>query len=194
MINLIHAINQIVPLKEADVQQLRSLVSERNYSKNQVVREQNVIEKHIYFVQSGLLCGMYEQQDREVVNWFCAENHFITSIKSFHSQAPCLDRIVALEDTRVYKLNYSDINRNFTNHPVLERLIRILMQQSYIVLEERTMSLQCSLARDRYEKFVSSNRPLMQRISLGHLASYLGISQETLSRVRRSKRPCLLSA
>ena len=194
MINLLQAINQIVPLNDVEVQLLRSLVSERNYLKNQVVREQNVIERHIYFVQSGLLCGMYEQHDKEVVNWFCAENQFITSIKSFHNQAPSLDRIVALEDTRVYKLNYSDINRSFTEHPVFERFVRILMQQSYITLEERTMSLQCSLARDRYENFVSSNRSLMQRISLGHLASYLGISQETLSRVRGSKRSCLISA
>ena len=191
MISLLQAINQIVPLNDLEVLKLSAMVSTTTYFKNQVVRKQNKVERYIYFVESGLLCGMYEQQEKEIVNWFGTENQFITSIRSFHSQAPSFDKIVALEDTHLCKLKYSDISELFLEHPVFERFIKILVQQSYIALEERTMSLQSSLAKDRYEDFVKLNRSLMQRISLGHLASYLGISQETLSRVRGSKRPCL---
>lgn len=184
MKNLLQVISQFVSLNEEEIAQMSSLITYTTFAKNETLREVNRVEEHIYFVESGLLCGMFNQNRREVINWFCDQNEFITSLNSFNTQTPSFEKVVALEESRVYRIHYDDLHKLFAIYPVFERLARVLTQRYYVSLEERSLALQCLTAKERYEELVRLKPKLVQRISLGQIASYLGISQETLSRVR----------
>lgn len=187
MKNLIQQINQIVPLDDIALAKFISVVNATKISKGSILLKQKAIENHIYFIEKGLLCGIIYNHDKDIINWFATENQFVTSLSSFITQKPSFENIVALEETELYKINYNDLQKLFSEFTAFERLGRILTEQYYVQLEERSLSLQYESAKQRYHTFVQSNSSLLHRISLGQLASYLGISQETLSRIRAKK-------
>jgi CRP-like cAMP-binding protein len=92
--------------------------------------------------------------------------------------------VQALEETEVIEIPYSVLQHLYKIFPETERLGRIITENYYIKLEERFLSLQFKTAKERYQKLLNSKPSLIQRVSLGQIASYLGITQETLSRIR----------
>jgi CRP-like cAMP-binding protein len=106
---------------------------------------------------------------------------------SFIIQKPSYESIEALENCLVYEITYENLQLLYKQISGFEKLGRILTEQYYIQLEERTLSLQYLSANEKYKQFLEKDPELYQRISLGQLSSYLGISQETLSRVRAKK-------
>lgn len=187
MKKLIEEINRIIPLDEIATSKISSVVSQTIILKDDFLLKQDTTEKYLYFIETGLLCGIIFKPEKTLINWFATENEFVTSLYSFITQKPSFESIVALEDSELYKIRHDDLQKIFLEIPAFERLGRILTEQYYVQLEERTLSFQYQSARQRYDNFVQSYPSLLQRISLGQLASYLGISQETLSRVRAKK-------
>ncbi|GGG07902.1 Crp/Fnr family transcriptional regulator [Pontibacter amylolyticus] len=149
-----------------------------------LVREGMVCNK-LYFLEQGCLRGYYNNLDgKEVTYWFGFENNFITSFYSFISRKPGIENIQTLEDSTLWGISSEALHQLFDQHHDLERLVRIINEQYYIRLEERLMAMQFKTARERYEQLLETSPHILQRIPLGQIASYLGISQETLSRIR----------
>ena len=92
--------------------------------------------------------------------------------------------IQAIEDCVLTELSFSSLQNLYKTFPETERLGRIITENYYIKLEERILSLQFKTAKERYQKLMQKKPSLIQRVSLGQIASYLGITQETLSRIR----------
>ena len=103
---------------------------------------------------------------------------------SFISKKPSAETIQALEDCEVQQLSYAALQNLYIHFPETERIGRIITESYYIKLEERMLNMQFKTAKERYDKLLRSNASLLQRASLGQIASYLGITQETLSRIR----------
>ena len=89
-----------------------------------------------------------------------------------------------MEDSVLTQVSFSALQQLYIQFPETERLGRIITENYYIKLEERLLSLQFKTAKERYQNFQLSKPSLLQRTSLGQIASYLGITQETLSRIR----------
>lgn len=184
MQSLLSSILQMVKLDEVDLEKLSPYVKEKTVQKNVVLLKQGAIARYIYFIESGLLYSTVFQKDKDIVSWFAQENEFFTSMYSFISQKPSFETIIALEESKLYYISYDDLQKLYLSVPKFERLGRILTEHYFIQLEERTLSLQYQSAKERYNDFMKNYPELHQRVSLGLLASFLGISQETLSRVR----------
>jgi CRP-like cAMP-binding protein len=89
-----------------------------------------------------------------------------------------------LEDCELIQIPYSHLQQLYNDFPETERIGRILTENYYVKLEGRLMSLQFTSAKERYELLMTNNPSIIQRAPLGYIASYLGITQETLSRIR----------
>jgi CRP-like cAMP-binding protein len=89
-----------------------------------------------------------------------------------------------LEETDLIKIPYASLQGLYKNYPETERVGRILTENYYIKLEERLLNIHFKTAKERYQTLLEKKPSLLQRASLGQIASYLGISQETLSRIR----------
>ncbi len=139
---------------------------------------------HVYFLEQGCVRGFYNLDGKEISYWFAFENNFVTSFFSFITRKPGVENIQLIEDCTLWAITYDDLQKLYTKHPDMERLGRIMHERYYVMLEERFVSNHFKEARERYENLLTHAPHILQRVPLGYIASYLGITQETLSRIR----------
>ncbi|MBL0304205.1 MAG: Crp/Fnr family transcriptional regulator [Cytophagaceae bacterium] len=185
MDKLITIINQFANISEQAKNELFDIVSMKGFDKGSYIVEQGKTCKHLYFIKSGFLRGFYYQDGKEITSWFASENDTVTSMYSFISQKPSFETIEVLEDSTLFEISYNNLQLLFEKYPEFNLIGRLLTEKYYIELEERTISLQFQTATERYLKLLQQQPQLLQKASLGMIASYLGISQETLSRIRK---------
>ncbi len=140
--------------------------------------------QHVYFLESGCLRGYYNLEGREITYWFAFENNFVTSLLSFVTQKPGMENIQLLEDCKLWAITYDDLQQLYEKHADISRLGRIMNERYYVMLEERFVSNHFKEAKQRYDNLLSQSPHILQRVPLGYVASYLGMTQETLSRMR----------
>ncbi|MGZ4039246.1 MAG: Crp/Fnr family transcriptional regulator [Bacteroidia bacterium] len=138
----------------------------------------------LYFTESGLLRGYYFDEEKEITHWFSKEGEFATGLYSFISKESSFEYIQAIEDCVLTQISHDDLEKIYARFPETERLGRLIVQDYYVKLEERLIALQFKTAKERYRHLEEHNSALLLRAPLGQIASYLGITQETLSRIR----------
>ena len=138
----------------------------------------------MFFIESGLVRGYYFSEEKEITNWFALEEEFATNFYAFITNKTSFENIQALEDCSLTKISYSALQNLYIKFPETERIGRIITENYYIKLEERILNIQFKTAKERYQKLAKTKPAILQRASLGQIASYLGITQETLSRIR----------
>lgn len=141
----------------------------------------------MFFIKSGLMRGYYLDDGKEVTNWFAKESEFATCFYAFITNKNSFEIIETLEDCELIEISYSSLQNLYTEFPETDRIGRIITENYYIKLEERLLNLQFKTAKERYQSLSLSKPFLLQRASLGQIASYIGITQETLSRIRAEK-------
>jgi CRP/FNR family transcriptional regulator, anaerobic regulatory protein len=156
-----------------------------HFYKNEIILEKGKVCKNLYFIEKGLARGFFIVEDgKDITNWFAPDGTLATSTYSFISQNPSFENIIALEDCKMQTISRKKLYDLYDKFPEMNEMGRKLIEIYYLELEERVNDLQFQTAKQRYEKFVKQDGYLLQRTSLGHIASYLGITQETLSRIR----------
>jgi CRP-like cAMP-binding protein len=140
--------------------------------------------RHVYYLEKGLTRTFYIKDGKEVTERFCAENTFTCSITGHLTNTPDNRQIELLEDAIVWSMPYTELEKLYDAYHDIERLGRYLITQDLIQLHQRLTDLQFMSAQERYTKFIASAPSLLQRVPLGLISSYLGITQETLSRIR----------
>lgn len=140
--------------------------------------------RHLYFLESGALRGFYNLDGKEITHWFGFENDFVTSFHSFITGEAAVENIQLLEGSIVWAISKEKLTGLFDCFHEVERLIRIAYEKYYIRLEERFVNAQFKTAAERYSNLMQQTPHILERVPLGNIASYLGISQETLSRIR----------
>ena len=163
---------------------LKANSEQLKFLKNEEVLSFNDNCNYLYFIEKGFLRGYYYLDTREVTTWFSQENEFATCFYSFISRQPSVETIQAIEDTTLIRISYDTLQQVYKMYPETERVGRILTETYYLKLEERFLSIQFKSAKERYQNLLKTKPSLLKRAALGQIASYLGISQETLSRMR----------
>ena len=135
-------------------------------------------------MNKGLTRIYYKKEEKEITDNFSAENEWVTSIYSFLKNTPDHFYIQTLEETEIVKISLIDLENCFKDFPEMERFGRILISQYFLEQSERIISYQFNSAVERYQFFERTQKNKLQRVPLGMLASHLGMTQETLSRVR----------
>jgi CRP-like cAMP-binding protein len=135
-------------------------------------------------VQQGCLRGYYLLDGKEITHWFAFENDFVTSFHSFITQQPAVEDIQLLEGSVLWMISKSALDELFRQYHEVERVVRIAYEKYYIRLEERFINSHFTSAKERYENLLHESPHILERVPLGYIASYLGITQETLSRIR----------
>lgn len=153
-------------------------------SKNEYLLTEGKICRHLYFLEKGALRGFYNLEGKEITHWFAFEKDFVTSFHSFITQQPAVENIQLLEGSILWSISKETLADLFNRFHEIERLVRIAYEKYYIRLEERFVNAQFKSATERYESLLQQTPHILERVPLGQVASYLGISQETLSRIR----------
>lgn len=184
MESLLKTIDQFLSLSPEIQESLTSKTKLRYLKKKEILLEPNKQIHSLFYVNRGLLRGFFYQKRKDITTWFSLEGEITTSITSLITGKPSLEGIEALEDCELGEISYNDLNDLYDTFPEFNRLGRMLMELYYIELEERAVHFQFKTAKERYTYFISKYSHAFHRIPLTHIASYLGITKETLSRIR----------
>lgn len=161
------------------------LLFEEQFGKGDFLLRMGRTSDRIAFIQQGLFRQYYLLDGKEVTMCFCREYTLTCSYRSLITQQPSELGIEALEKSRVLSLRYRDLQALYGLDAFWQQVGRMAAEQEYVVRDHHTHFLQDLSAAERYAHILQEERSLLQRVSLQHLASYLQVAPETLSRVRK---------
>ncbi len=164
---------------------LFSCFEEKVFTKNEYLLKEGKICRHLYFLKQGALRGYYNADGKVITHWFGFEDNFVTSFYSFITERPAVENLQFMEGSIVYAISKERLNGLFNQYHEIERLVRIVYEQYYIRLEERYVNAQFKTAAELYHNLLEQSPHIVERVPLGYISSYLGITQETLSRIRK---------
>lgn len=138
----------------------------------------------LYILEKGILRFYYIYNNKEVTTWFCKEN-MVAFSSSFFFRIPSFENIQLLEDSSIHYISGDVLEELYKTNEEINTIGRKLSEEYCMEFEERVASLQTQTALERYEKLMKESPDIFQRVALGQIASYLAVSPETLSRIRR---------
>ena len=184
MVGFVNFCQQLVPLDPSAEAELTSKLRERTYAKGSLLLNAGEVCKKLYFIEYGLVKTCFIKEDKEFIMRFFAEDSMFTVLDSFTTQQVATYSVLALEQTHVTSLTKVDLTLLCQKHHCIEAFFSRLVTLASVNMMKRLSEMLEENARERYTHFIKENGSLAQRISLGNLASYLGITQVTLSRIR----------
>lgn len=181
-------LENIVSFPKQELDDIVSHFEKESVEKNQtLVRDGQVCNK-LYFIDKGLGRSFYLKEDgKEITQWFFIEGKIMSSVESFFQQIPSLYYLQMLEDSVVYSITRENIDMLFNKYHNMERFGRLLSTEMLTRVVNKLNALQFQTARERYTYMLTEFPNISNRVPLGYLASYLGMTQETLSRIRRQE-------
>jgi CRP-like cAMP-binding protein len=185
MEQIFRVFNQYTHLSLDTIELLNRQLTFKKIKANEVLLKQGSTCKSMFFLQKGIVRGYYEKDGKSVTNWFAVDNDIVTSLSSFIAQKPSYESIETLTDCELYHISYPALQDIYKISPEMNTIGRLLTEQYYVILEERVIALQFYTAKERYDAFMLRYPQLLQKIPLGIIASYLGVTQSSLSRIRK---------
>ncbi|WP_158643886.1 Crp/Fnr family transcriptional regulator [Pseudobacter ginsenosidimutans] len=138
----------------------------------------------IYFIKRGVLRGFIEEGSREITTWLTVENEIVATITGFLLRKPTMENIQAIEDCELLGIKFEDLNRLYLKYPSFNIVGRKITELYYVYAEQRAYITRFHEAERKYEILMDLYPHYLNRIPLKYIASFLGITIETLSRVR----------
>jgi CRP-like cAMP-binding protein len=149
-----------------------------------LLEKMDTVCDHLYFVIEGSLRSYYFKDNKDITVAFALEGEFTTSMYSFISRQAGYENIEPMESSLIGKISYHRLGDLFEKHQSLERAYRIILEQYYIALEEQLIFTKFKSAKDRYLSLMENRPRIINKASVGQIASFLDMSIETLSRIR----------
>ncbi len=181
---LTKALDEITLLSTESKDAFMSAWKEWSVPKDHFLVRENSIADYIFFIEKGIARIYYYKNEKEVTEWIAMDETFFLSIISFFERIPSRLIIHTIEPARVFGIHHDDLMRLSDQYHDIEKLFRKMLSRSLILSQYRMDSIQFETAQTRYENLLKKYPEMIQRVPLSYIASYLGITQETLSRIR----------
>lgn len=162
----------------------QNIMKKESLSKNDILHNKGDVCNHLYLIEKGLARTFYYKDGKDITAHFAIENETITAIDSFIQRKKSRYSIELLEHSDIISISHQDLEKLLQKKPKYEKYARLFLEQIYINLAERIEDLLFYTAKERYENLIKKKPDLLSRVNLKHIASFIGITQETLSRIR----------
>lgn len=183
--SLIKSLSKHVSLTEEETGVIEGLFKHRRFRKRQYILQGGDITRHETFIVKGIT-RMYEvdEKGQEHILQFGLEDWWVGDLYSFLTETPTRYNIDCLEDTEVLQITRTDLETLYERVPKMERHFRIIMQNAFIASTQRVSATLSRSALERYEEFIQRYPQIEQRVPNHQIAAYLGITPQSLSRIR----------
>jgi len=186
MKNLTSQILTFHHFSENDLQLILSKFKSKHFKPKEYILKEGQISTELHFIDNGLTRIFYLRDGKEITSYLSSDNGFVSSYSSFINQTKSFENIQCLESTETFSINFKDMQDLYETVPEWQKIGRILAEQNMLCLADRLLKLQAIPAKEKYLDFLkTSPDKIVQRTPLIHIASYLGITPEALSRIRK---------
>lgn len=181
------AILKIVPFSPDELNDILSHFEKEYVQKNQVLLQEGQVCNKLYYVEQGIGRSYYLKKDgKEVTQWFFKDGNFMSSVDSFFQESPSFYYVEILEDSILYSISKVKMELLLAKYHKMEKFIRLLSIEMFTKIIHKLNAVQFQTAKERYDYMLSEFPDISHRVPLGYIASYLGMTQETLSRTRKN--------
>jgi CRP/FNR family transcriptional regulator, anaerobic regulatory protein len=183
--SLVEYIAHYTSLNDSEVAALTHLVKKQHFEKNEIIFMEGKVSNEIYFVTKGCVRLFYNVEGRDRTAFFYTEGQFICAGESFTFHVPAKESYQAIEGTELYVFSKSSIDELLNISSKFELIARIAVENELIVCQNIIASFVTKSAEERYVELLETNGELFQRVPQQYIASFLGVSPETLSRIKK---------
>ncbi len=187
MKNVIDKINSLYPISDDTIQTLKENVSLCHFPKRFQLIKANQFCKSAYFIEKGMTRSFWLVNGEEITTSFAWEGSIVFSMDELYYNKMSEEFVETLEDVVAYRISLNDLLQLFQTNIELANWGRIIHQNEYRRLHRSHKEHLTLSAKERYKKFMQQFPQVCQRVQLGYIASYLGITLSTLSRLRAQK-------
>lgn len=159
----------------------------REYKKYSLLLKEGSPSQEVFFIERGIVRQFYTKEGKDITHAFYAENSFYTSLDNIYFQQPNQFGLEVLEPSKVRVAEFAQVEAVINNYPKLERFMRMLLISFLKNLSDTLYAIKFQTAQERYELLLKNYPQILLRVPLGHVASFLGITQQTLSVIRAGK-------
>ena len=184
MQGLIENIKHYIDLNKEEIALLEEAAVRKTFRKKTIIFEEGKVSDEIYFVTSGCVRLFYNNEGNEKTAFFYTEGQFICAGESFTFNIPAIENYEAIEDTELYIFSKASIIELTNKLPKMEVIARIATENELITYQKLVASFITKSAEERYLDLLNTQKDLFQRVPQQYIASYLGVSPETLSRIK----------
>lgn len=181
----VQSIRQYIPVSPALEEELRNEFVLKTLYKNELFIREGQCNASLAFLAKGMMRCFSTRNGKEITNGFILENVFVTDFQSLKAGAPAQTNYDALEDCQVYVISNQRLLALASRYPELQEMGNKLIESLYANLLRKTVLLKSDTPKERYLRIVEEKPVLLQRVPLHYIASYLGITQVHLSRIRK---------
>ena len=184
MKNIIQSIRSAYPVSDTSMQALEACLTLCHFPKRYLLVKENIFCKYAYFIEEGMTRSYWLVDGEEITTSFAGEGSIVFSMDEFYYDKPSEEYVETLEETETWRIGLEDLHRLFRTNLELANWGRIIHQNEYHRLHRSHKERLTLPAAQRYEAFCRQFPEVVQRVQLGYIASYLGITLPTLSRLR----------
>ncbi|MBC9795956.1 Crp/Fnr family transcriptional regulator [Sinomicrobium weinanense] len=177
--------NKLVPLTATESDHFTSKLIRREFKKNELILCCGKTEQYLSFVEKGMVRFYSDKGEKEITFSFTFENSFVSAYDSFLMQNPVGYYVQALADTVLWSISHTDLQKVYRESADGQQIGRRAAEELFIKKSKREMSFLRQSAQERYENLFAENPVLLQKIPLKYIASYIGVTPQALSRIRR---------
>lgn len=181
-------VSKHIQLTDEEISIFTSLLKPRKIRKRQYLLQAGDINQYENFVNKGCLRAYtVDEQGQEHIAMFGVEGWWISDLYSFLTGTPATQHIDALEDSEVFSIEKTDLEKLYEQVPKFNRFFLKLLQNAFVAHQRRILASISQTAEDQYMDFIKRYPSIEQRVPQSQIASYLGLSPETISRIRRQQ-------
>ena len=180
-----YLLSKNIPLTEENWKPFLEKNHRKEYKKREVILKKGEVDNYLSFVEDGAARLYFTKENKELTIRFVFKHQYLTAYDSFTQRTPSRCDIEALTDMVVWQIHYDDLQAIYGSQPIGNLIGRLTVEALYVEKLNREFSFLSDTAEERYLKLMKEQPDLFQTIPLKHIASYMGITPQALSRIRR---------
>jgi CRP-like cAMP-binding protein len=183
--HLKNSVDQIYPLPDEDFMALLRRITVKKLKKHEFLLREGEVCNHIAFINSGFLRIYHNKEGKEHTTHFYLEGKWISNYASFLNREPSLYFIEAQTDSELFLITYNDLNRLYDEVKMMDRFGRLVAERLFLATVARHQAMVLQTPEERYRQLLNDQPHIFQIAPLKHIASFLGVEPESLSRIRK---------
>ncbi|MEO9020521.1 MAG: Crp/Fnr family transcriptional regulator [Ginsengibacter sp.] len=181
-------LSRVAPLSKEVVNLIDSNTFDVTIAKGKFLLKPGSVADHLYLIVKGVIQGCIKEEGKMITTWINEENEIVGSIRTLGTADPCREYLQALENSSLVAIPVEFTEQVFNTFPETNIIARRLWEYNYRGAEERAYISRIKSAEKKYKHFLETKPNLIKRVSHKYIASYLGMTLETLSRIRNRKK------